>query len=82
MLVSPGKEEHPCYSLSAICWHLTRATVCPGTVWVRCGDIVGAQPEGMVRMGSLCSFSPALPGPHRAGGAQQRLEDGTELVPP
>lgn len=68
-MVSPGKKD-PCYSLSAIYWHLTRATVCPGTAWVKWGDTVGAQPERMVRMGSLCSFSHALPVPYRAGGAQ------------
>lgn len=34
------------------------------------GDTVGAQPEGMERRGSLCSFSHALPVPYRAGGAQ------------
>lgn len=36
--MSPGKEEDPCYSLSAIYWHLTRATVCPGMERVKAGE--------------------------------------------
>lgn len=40
------EEEAPCYSLSAIYWHLTRASVCPGMVRVKSGDTAWRGGEG------------------------------------
>lgn len=41
VLVSPGKEEDPCYSLSAIYWHLTRCHCLPRDSSM--GEVGGAQ---------------------------------------
>lgn len=62
MLLSPGKEEDPCHSWSAIYWHLTRATVTPGQWVPSLQDCWGWAPSAPPALHSLPLVGQEQPG--------------------